>query len=516
MENIIDGIKTIKEYWMLLLTIGLYLGYCRVRYDTRHNHKMTSQQRKAQNPPVGKQWLSKEPEGIVLGRVGNSWYRIPEKTRNGGGFDVGHCLVLGGSGTGKTTSVFAESLMANVKNSQEGKDHFNFVAVDIKGELHQEFLPDVIPPQEGDSEYYLIDPTDQGLSYGWDVFGALDTENLDHDSVMRIASEIASAYIQMDDKDRYFGPNAWTMLSGFVAWCVEATPRIDFVTMMQRLITDDCKAILSDVLEKAPVGSATKFFLGRFSGKGDDNESMDDIITTVTLALSPFGFESVLYMLQDNPYKLSVQDVREKSIVLVAPENALTEQELSPVYRMILNSLMRYTMEKLPEVGTLPTVFLLDELYTLGGGDKGYGLSGFGTFLSLARGYGAACVASIQSESMLIRQYGKEGAKIIEDNMTKVILQATDPDTIQSAIKWTGKFDDRNVSASEGKRVSTTVSWARKDIFDSSDISSLVAKKKVLVVPVNDKFALVTKSWWFRENIFKNLKSAIKEESYEQ
>ncbi len=498
------------EYLYCLILL-LFLGaYWYTRYDIRHNHRKTTQQKKAQNPSVSKRWRTIDPDGIVLGKIGHNWYRIPERI-NGHGFDVGHCLVVGGSGTGKTSSVFAETLLANADNERNGKDFFRFCALDVKGELHKEFLPPVIAPENGESEYYLIDPTDKAMSYGWDTFGVLEGQLEDHDAIMRVSQEIASAYIQMDDKDKYFGPNAWTMLAGFIAWCVESKPRIEFVDMMQRLIQENCKDILQEVLDQAQIGSVTRQFLGRFDGKGDDSESLDDIVTTMTTALSCFGYESVTYMLRDNSYRISVNDIRDKSIVLVAPENSLNEQELSPVYRMILGCLMQYMMARIPDKGTLPTVFLLDELYTLGGGDKGYGLNGLGTFLSLARGYGAACVASVQSEKMLIKQYGREGGKIIEDNMHKVVLQATDPDTIKSVIQWTGKFDERCVSASEGKRVTTTVTWTRRDIFDSSDISSLVANGKVLIVPLTDQFSLINKSQWFKERLFKNIKKKMSE-----
>lgn len=496
------------------VAIGILLLYNeKSRHDALHKHSITKQQRAAQNPPIDNRWKQKIPQGLVLGKVGSKWFCLPEKATESG-FSVGHCLVLGGSGTGKTSSVYAESIMADWINKEEHPELFySFLAVDIKGEIHKTFCPPVAPPdsEEGkDNPYYLLDPVDRELSYGYNPFCLIDTADyVSRDLIIQVSSDIASAFVSVSEKDRYFSANALTILTGLVAYCIESSPRIELVDMMQRIISEDVKALLNEVMEKALVGSVTMHFLGRFQGKGDSNESFNDIISTLTTQLNAFALDAVVYMLRDNPHKIGVNAIREKPIILSVPDNLLDENTFAPVYRMIMTSMQRYLISKIPEPGTKPVVLFYDELFSLGGSEKGSGIPDLQHFMSIARQYGAAVVAAVQSEKMLVKQYDFEGSKILEDNMCKVILQITDADSVRSAKDWTGKFDDRSVSVNANSKLSTTVSWHQRDVFEGSDFSSLVSRKKVIVVPLDDHFMAVGKSQWFREPFFKRAQERI-------
>lgn len=68
--------------------------------------KESAQKRVAIYPKVPPELLSKEPEGIILGKYKNRYVRIPLK-------DVYHYCILGGSGSGKTSTVLLDSLLAN-------------------------------------------------------------------------------------------------------------------------------------------------------------------------------------------------------------------------------------------------------------------------------------------------------------------------------------------------------------------------------------------------------------------
>ena len=108
-----------------------------------------------------------------------------------------------------------------------------------------------------------------------------------------------------------------------------------------------------------------------------------------------------------------------------------------------------------------------------------------------------------------MKQYGREGSKIIEDNMVKDMLQLSDPDSIRTAKDWTGRFMERNVSVSSNEKLSSNISWAKQDIFESSDFSSLAGQQKVIVVPLDDHFMRITKSQWFREPEFIEMQKEI-------
>lgn len=493
---------------------GMALWSQHIRHKMMTEHPKTKQQKAAQSPPIAKRWRQKIPQGLVLGKVNKKEYFCLPEMKTDNGFSVGHCLVMGGSGTGKTSSVYAESILADWNNKIHHPELFyTFLAVDIKGELHLNFCPAIYPPNSKrghKNPYYLLDPTDRDLSYGYNPFCLIDdADYVTHDLIIQVSSDIASAFVSVGEKDKYFSQNALSILTGLVAYCIEHSPRIELVDMMQRIISEDVKQILQEIYEEALPDSVAMHFLGRFQGKGKDNESFDDIISTLTTQLNAFALDSVVYMLKDNPHRISVADIRRKPIILSVPDSMLDENTFAPVYRMVLASMQRYLISKIPKPGTRPVVLFYDELFSLGGSEKGNGIADLQHFMSIARQYGAAVVAAVQSEKMLVKQYGREGSKILEDNMAKVILQLTDVDSIRSAIDWTGKFDERNQSISTGSKMSGTISWSKQNIFDSSDFTSLVGQQKVIVVPLDDHFMRIKKSQWFKEPDFKEVQKQI-------
>lgn len=505
-------LTAIRRYWTLILLAVLIAYYYYTRYVALHVHHKTNQQVRAQHPKIDKRWIRRIPEGLIIGKSDNShYYCIPEKATEHG-FEMQHCLVIGGSGTGKTSSVYADSLLANWDNAVNRPElAYHVLAIDIKGELHQNFCPSLIRPDldaEDANLYYLLDPTDRDYSVGYDPFADLG-DYPSRDQTIQTSSDIAAAYVPVSDKDRYFSSNAQTMLAGFVAACIESSPRIDLVSMMQRVLAEGVKAVMEDVMSRALPGSATIYFLGRYQGKGQDNESLDDIISTMTTSLTCFALDSVAYMLRDNPVRIGTSAIRRKSVILSVPDYLLDEQTFAPVYRMILTLEQRYLTSRIPEPGTPPMVLFYDELYSLGGSENGKGIPGLQHFVSIARGYGCAVIAAIQSTKMLEQQYGREGARILEDNMAKCILQITDPDTIKAAVDWTGKYTERRVSTSDSNKMTSTVSWSQEPIFDSSDFAALAGRKKVIIIPVNDKFCQIRKSQWFADPYFKQLQKQI-------
>lgn len=68
--------------------------------------KESAQKRVAMYPKVPPELLSKEPEGIILGKYKNQYVRVPLK-------DIYHYCILGGSGSGKTSTVLLDTLLAN-------------------------------------------------------------------------------------------------------------------------------------------------------------------------------------------------------------------------------------------------------------------------------------------------------------------------------------------------------------------------------------------------------------------
>ena len=158
-------------------------------------------------PKVPAELLSRKPEGIILGKYKNRYVRFPLK-------DIYHACIIGGTGSGKSSTVLLDSLLCNFAS---GKNAFNCFVIDIKGELHEKATYAL-------SEHVLVvDPADRS-SFGWDVYYRLHN-NPDDDLIIEAIEEIAQALIiSTNPRDSFFVENARSMSAVRPALCATASP----------------------------------------------------------------------------------------------------------------------------------------------------------------------------------------------------------------------------------------------------------------------------------------------------
>ena len=132
---------------LLLLVISLWIwslnriakqngltDYPLILYATDQNpYYQVSYRTKALNKKPDKRLLCKDPQGIILGKADGKYLSIMPGITPG----AAHTLVLGTSGSGKTSSVLLSTLLAQHNNKE-----ITFLTVDVKGELLQKgFAP---------------------------------------------------------------------------------------------------------------------------------------------------------------------------------------------------------------------------------------------------------------------------------------------------------------------------------------------------------------------------------------
>ena len=490
-EKILNFAQHNPKQFILILLIGFFFLWSQFTRDkAMHQRNNSGQQKKAQNPSIPKQFIRRgKPDGVVLGSAGKDYFCVPEE------HDLVNVLILGGSGSGKSSGPIISTLLSNYADEKDGRPSFRTLAIDLKGELHKS-----IPTSQSSSSYYLIDPTDRDHSVGWDPFFLLNREeNPDSDLMIRVFSSIASSFIPSGGSDQaFFSENATSLLSGFLSWGFEHD--IGMVDMVQKILTSNITELLKKCLKESDEDSVSYSWLSKFQGT-ETSEAFQNFTSEMTTNLSCFKLNSVQYVLRDNPDKIGPADVREKDVFLSVPDNLLTQQTFAPVFRMILEQEMQYLTEKLPEKGTKPVCLLIDELYAVGGGPKGK-LEGLETYLAICRGYSSFCILSTQGLGQLQQQYQKEGARIILDNCRcKVYLEASDIETINGAVEMCGKYYERELSISNTDRMQSSVSWHEKDIFDRSYFLNLAANGRVIVILQSGKnsFYNIKKLQWFRD-----------------
>ena len=151
---------------------------------------ISNAKRKAMYPKVPEELLSHKPEGLIVGKCGKKYVRIPIDRRN-----IMNSITLGSPGSGKSAGIFLTTLINNFMKQQPDLTVF---ALDIKPELAKKS----IKKGEG-TKAKIVDFTDRS-SYGWDVYYALN-ENSTDDEKLRVFDGITRAMIvSSNPKDAFF------------------------------------------------------------------------------------------------------------------------------------------------------------------------------------------------------------------------------------------------------------------------------------------------------------------------
>lgn len=284
-----------------------------------------------------------------MGTYKNQYVRIPTQ-------EIYHYCVIGGSRSGKTSTVLLDTLLANFATK---KNDFLTYAIDIKGELHikssYSHSPDIM----------VVNPTDQTTA-GWDVYYRL-RDNPSDDLIIEVMQEVASALIISTSKsDSFFVNNAQDMFVGMLLYFYQQGE--NFIDSVNKILESEIKSLIGEIIKSSEPSDLHYKYLAKFDGK--DAESVEDCMVELTTNLSVFGSKSdIKYCFRDNPIKASPFTFKEnKSVFLAIPEHMLES------YKAILRLCTVQTlkeMERRPdasgkEVKNKPMIILIDEFARLG------------------------------------------------------------------------------------------------------------------------------------------------------
>ncbi len=475
----LNFISLIKRIYPIILIVFLLISVEAYGLHIRTHYKTTRQQRRAQHPPPDKKWLSKNPEGIILGRYRQYYFAVPEDANSSGLINI---LTLGGSGSGKSTLLGASLITTTYLKgiNPEDKSIPHFLVIDLKGELHRLVNAD---------SYFLIDPTDREHSVGWDPYSRL-RDNPDHDLKIEVFSVIARSLIPSTDKDKYFSENAIVIFIGLLDYGYENGKGL--VDVVDEILTGDIVALIVEAYENSDVRSIAAHCLGKFQGKQAKNESYSDILSTLTTNLSCFALHGVSYILRENPRKIGADSVIDKNVFLSIPDNMLTESQYAPIFRLMLEQTMTYLISTIPGPGYRPIGVIIDEVFALGR------LPNLERSLSLGRGYGVFHWLLTQGTSGIEKIYGKEGARIIMENCrVKTILECTDSASADLAVGWAGTYHEKKTSYATVSKGKGNISWQDQNVFHKSDFADLVERNKTIVFSPSG-MSQIDKVQWFK------------------
>lgn len=372
--------------------------------------------------------------GMVFGKTKKGKYvSKPEE-------EDGHALVIGGAGSGKTSSVAVTTL-----RKWQGR----VFAVDIKPELH-----DLCKNYRDPDKIIVLDPASPDTA-GYDPMCVLRESDNPAQAAKLIASTICP--LTPEVKDPYWIENAQRIFTAaLLFWKNES-----FAQVIENILTTPAKKIIADIIDSNDT-LALPFVM---QYRDMEDKQIASIMTTLLGNIDIFSTDSQLRSVLDNS-KCSLLrpiDLEEFDVFLKLPEYNL--EIWKPFVSLVINQFLESFMRRKNDLNQTPILFMLDEFPRLGK------LSAVENGLATLRSKKIEIMLLIQSKSQLDTIYGKDAAKSIVDNCTwKAILKATEPDTQKWLSDMVGTYDkekksknfnQNDIGVASGSGVSTSTQETR-------------------------------------------------------
>lgn len=445
--------------------------------------KESPQKRIAMYPKVPPSLLSKEPEGIILGKYKNRYVRIPLT-------QTYHSCILGGSGSGKTSTVLLDTLLANFAT---GRNDFTTFCIDIKGEIHEKST------YAYDENVLVCNPTDR-TSYGWDAYYRLH-DNPSDDLIVEAIEEIAQALIiSANPKDSFFIENARTMFTGLLIYYFNQGET--FIDSVNKILETETKSLIAEIIENSELSDLHYKYLAKFAGR--KNESIEDCMSEMTTSLSVFGSKSdIKFMFRDNYQKASPYSFQEgKSVFLAIPEHML--ESYKAIMRLCTVQTLK-EMERRSEEETTPILLIIDEFARLGR------MEGIFNALATLRSKKVSIMLAFQSLAQCEVIYSKEETRVLTENCrVKVICECADGEPSKTISGWCGKYRDKKENLTGGKNRHKSYTYEDKPIVEADDLIRLVKKEEEILVISGVGYLRPKKCYYFKDSKLKALADKVR------
>lgn len=202
-------------------------------------------------PIVDKKLMSKKPIGVMFGKYK---YRYVCKKPD----EDGHVIILGGSGSGKSSTVIIPMLLCN-------KDVGSF-CIDIKGELSYK------ASDYADSNTVIFNPLDR-FSYGYDVFYALN-DNSSSQEIYEVVQNVVYSLINIpaNEKNPFWKNSARGMLMGLMIYYYKKGTK-NFIDIIDLILSKPLKEQIEDIINEGNTKSNEYKLLIQFKDLADDTLS---------------------------------------------------------------------------------------------------------------------------------------------------------------------------------------------------------------------------------------------------
>lgn len=488
-----------KEAVAAAICVGLICWL--IMYDNIYHPDPEESSRKSRflYPVVSKNLLHKEPCGIVFGKDARTGKYVCQDTNNCG---IAHELIIGGSGSGKSSCLILPTLLCNRDQT--------VVAIDIKGELSAKSVK--YSEAALDGHICILNPSDRNM-YGYDPLYELNAvKEPTKQQIISTWQQIAVCLVNKspDEKDPYWSDSARNLCMGLSIYyykqgCTE------FLDVIDRILGAPITEQVKEVLDKAKPTSTEYRYIVQFGDLTDDKGkvTLGTIYSNLANKLTLFVNDSDLrYWLKTNPRRCTPYTVfkERKSVYLVLKEEKL--DVYAGLLKLIIDQLLKEA-ERQPDVSGgegKNVLFIIDELPRLLQSGKIMSLlSGTKTL----RSKGVILCMVTQSYSALQQAYSKPEVDDLINNAEYVVcLSAKDMSTAKMISAWCGKYLERAVSRQDGKSKSKSTSYTDKDILSEADLLKLQESgEAILISPYG--WNRIKKTPYYKDKYFKKISDDI-------
>ena len=453
-------------------------------FDGKPEPYYSTKKQVAMYPEVPEQLIAgSRPLGIVLGKYHGKYVCRPVE-------QDGHYLIVGGSGSGKSSSLIVPTLLIN-------NDVPAFV-LDIKGELSR------LAEKKGDARVHIFNPNDR-RSYGYDPFYNLKKESTEQE-ILETMQMVTFSLISLSAnvKDPFWKTSARNMLCGLMIYHYKQGKN-NLVDIMDAILGRSIKASIQEIMTGSDPTTAEYRYLVAFSDMAE--ETLSGVYAEMASNIIVFANDQdIRYALKHNSLKCSPVGLENgNSIYVVIREDKLTAY--NQVLQLIINQTLN-ALEKRPEKSA-PILFLIDELPRILSAGKIERLLDASRTL---RSRNVRLILVTQSVEALMTVYSEnEVVDLISNCNYKIILDASSQKTQHTISEWCGNYKEKKKIWNEaGTKQKTGISFEEKPIVEGSDLMTLAQTgEAILVCPYG--YFRIQKTPYYKDKILKKLADEVAE-----
>lgn len=442
--------------------------YPLIPYHTDQNpYYQVSYRTKALGKKPDKRLLCKDPQGIILGKADGKYLSIIPGITPG----ATHTLVLGTSGSGKTSSVLLSTLLARHINKEN-----TYLLVDVKGELLQKgFTPN--------DKVAVFNPRRRDL-YGFDFLYDINEKSTESQVIETLRRVIYSLIPLKHTGDEFWPVAARTVLLGLFLYGWEYQQCYTLPQLVDFALSKNLNTLITDILAEAEENSVVTRLLSSYGGDCVAEETLGSISSNIGNALQLFSSDSNLrYLTKEADRKITPELLEQGiSIDLLIEDRDL--EVYAPILSLAVATCITYLSSPAREKAVAQdplhsqVVFMLDELGRIPE------VQGLPSILQIGRSRGCTVIGCLQSWSSAEEHYGEKVAQDMLTNFSyRVFLQCqSESKDVDMAVKAFGKYTEKKKSVNTGKNKNYSYQFEEKDILQASDLLTLPDKNRIAVL----------------------------------